>query len=36
MGHFPRTGSLLLKDRSLSCTLDLIDLVMQIQPLQKG
>ena len=36
MGHFPRTGSLLFKDRSLSCTLDLIDLVMQIQPLQKG
>ena len=32
MGQFSRTGSLLFKDRSLSCTLDLIDLVMQIQP----
>ena len=32
MGQFSRTGSLLFKDRGLSCTLDLIDLVMQIKP----
>ena len=31
-GQFSRTGSLLFKDRGLSCTLDLIDLVMQIKP----
>ena len=31
-----RTDSLPFKDRSFSCTLDLIDLVMQIQPFQKG
>ena len=32
MGQFSRTGSLLFKNRGLSCTLDLIDLVMQIKP----
>ena len=36
MGQFSRTDSLLFKDRSFSYTLDLIDLVMQIQPAQKG
>ena len=30
VGQFLRTDSLLFKDRSFSCTLDLIDLVMQI------
>ena len=35
MGEFPPTRSLLFKDRSFSCTLDLIDLVLQIQPVQK-
>ena len=35
-GQFSRTDSLPFKDRSFSCTLDLIDLVMQIQPFQKG
>ena len=30
MGQFLRTDSLLFKDRSFSCTLNLIDLVMQI------
>ena len=30
------TDSLLFKDRSFSCTLDLIDLVKQIQSFQKG
>ena len=36
MGQFSRTDSLLFKVRSFSYTLDLIDLVMQIQPAQKG
>ena len=36
MGQFSRTDSLLFKDRSFSYTLDLINLVMQIQPAQKG
>ena len=36
MGQFSCTDSLLFKDRSFSSTLDLIDLVMQIQPAQKG
>ena len=36
MGQFSRTDSLLFKDRSFTYTLDLIDLVMQIQPAQKG
>ena len=36
MGQFSRTDSLLFKGRSFSCTLDLIDLVKQIQPFQKG
>ena len=35
MGQFSRTDSLLFRDRSFSCTLDLIDLVMQIQLFQK-
>ena len=35
MCQFSRTDSLLFKDRSFSCTLDLIDLVMQIQLFQK-
>ena len=36
IGQFPRTDSLLFNDRSFTCTLDLIDLVKQIQPFQKG
>ena len=36
LGQFPRTDSLLFNDRSFTCTLDLIDLVKQIQPFQKG
>ena len=36
MSPFSRTDSLLFKDRSFSCTLDLIDLFKQIQPFQKG
>ena len=35
MGQFSRTDSLMFRDRSFSCTLDLIDLVMQIQLFQK-
>ena len=31
MSQFSRTDNLLFKDRSFSCTLDLIDLVKQIQ-----
>ena len=36
MSQFSRTDNLLFKDRSFSCTLDLIDLVKQIQSFQKG
>ena len=36
MDEFPSTRSLLFQDRSFSCTLDLIDLVLQIQPVQNG
>ena len=35
-GQFSRTDSLPFKGRNLICTLDLIDLVMQIQPFLKG
>ena len=31
MSQFSRTDNLLFKDRSFSCTLDLTDLVKQIQ-----
>ena len=36
MSQFSRTDSLLFKDRSFSCTLDLIDLVKEIQSFQNG
>ena len=36
MSRFSRTDSLLFKDRSFSCTLDLIDLVKEIQSFQNG
>ena len=36
MSQFSRTDSLLFKDRTFSYTLDLIDLVKQIQSFQKG
>ena len=35
-GQFSCTDSLPFKGRNLICTLDLIDLVMQIQPFLKG
>ena len=36
LSQFSRTDSLLFKDRSFSCTLDLIDLVNEIQSFQNG
>ena len=36
MGQFSRTDSLPFKDRSSICTLQQIDLVIQIQSIQKG
>ena len=35
VGQFSRTDSLPFKGESFICILDLIDLVMQIQPFQK-
>ena len=36
LSQFSRADSLLFKDRSFSCTLDLIDLVNEIQSFQNG